>query len=66
MEVIKIILENPQSAGIVIALVWIGYMTRQVNRLQNRLDFVQDRQLENRQALRSVGMLSKTDIGETE
>lgn len=64
MEVVEIVLNNPQTAGIVIALLWIGYMTRQVNRLQDRLDLVQDRQHENRDALRQMGLLTKTDIGE--
>lgn len=62
MEAIEYILKEPQTAGIVIALLWIGYMARQVKRLQDRLDLVQDRQQESRAALRSMGVLAKTDL----
>lgn len=65
MELVEIVLKNPQTAGIVISLAWIAYMTRQVARLQDRLDLVQDRQIENRDALRAVGLLQKTDLGES-
>jgi hypothetical protein len=62
MEVIKFVLENPNTVGVVIALLWVGYMTKQVKRLQDRLDFVQDRQFENREALQRVGLLHRTDL----
>lgn len=64
MDWLKAVLENPDHAGLVIALAWIVYLTKEVAKLQKRLNYVIDRQLENREALQQVGLIHKTDIGE--